>query len=110
MSPKSTVHRPYKLGDDALACLRDLKQWIKGYDERLNRYDVARAISETSLLTFGLFEILTKWEIENEQAVRSDQLTPKQKHMDRIALACLELLVPLTWPIQLKKETSTATH
>uniref|UniRef100_A0A060TAB9 Topoisomerase 1-associated factor 1 n=1 Tax=Blastobotrys adeninivorans TaxID=409370 RepID=A0A060TAB9_BLAAD len=100
------IDRPYKLGDDALACLRDLKQWIKGYDERLNKYDVARAISETSLLYFDLFEILTRWEIDHEKA--AGQGTARQKHMDRIALACLELLVPLTWPIQLKKDTATA--
>lgn len=32
----------YALGDDALACLKDLKRWLKGFDEKLNRFDVAR--------------------------------------------------------------------
>jgi len=30
----------YALGDDALACLKDLRRWLKLYDEKLNRYDV----------------------------------------------------------------------
>ncbi|EDN11271.1 predicted protein [Histoplasma mississippiense (nom. inval.)] len=31
----------YVLGDDALACLRDIKKWLKFYDEKANRMDVA---------------------------------------------------------------------
>lgn len=30
----------YTLGDDALACLKDLRMWLKLYDEKMNRYDV----------------------------------------------------------------------
>lgn len=101
-------NRPYKLGDDALGCLRDLKKWIKGYDERLDRWDVARAISETSLVTFDLIEILTKWELKHQMASTEEQ--KPGRHLDRIALACLELLVPLTWPLELNKTTSTNNH
>lgn len=97
------VHRPYKLGDDALACLIDIKKWIRGYDERLDRWDVARIISDTSLITSDLLEILTQWDITEENGNSS-------KHMDRIALASLELLVPLTWPLELNKVTSTTNH
>ncbi|ANB11704.1 Tof1p [Sugiyamaella lignohabitans] len=95
----------YKLGDDALACLRDLKRWLKGYDERLDRWDIARALSETKLVPFDLIEILTLWE-ERSQS----KTNPPTKNMDRIALACLELLVPLTWPLELNKLTSTTNH
>lgn len=102
------AHKPYKLGDDAMACLRDIKRWIKGYDERMERWDVARAISETSLVTFDLIEILTKWELEHQGA--SSGGNRPSRHMDRIALACLELLVPLTWPLELNRTTSTNNH
>lgn len=95
--------RPYKLGDDALECLRDLKKWLKGYDERLDRWDVARAISETSLVTVDLPEILAMYESECENGKGTEKL-------DRIATGCLELLVPLTWPLELNKLTSTVNH
>lgn len=93
----------YKLGDEALACLRDLKKWLHLYDDKLNRWDVARAISETSLVTVDLIEILTSWELKK----RANMCPP---HYDRIALACLELLVPLTWPITLDPAVSTVNH
>lgn len=119
---------PYVLGDDALGCLRDLKRWLKVYDEQNDSLDVARAISETSLVTFDLLEILTQWDIEeeiHEETDKENEHQPinvedeedeeKQKKKfqrdkkTRIALACLELLVPLTWPISLSK-TSNPNH
>jgi replication fork protection complex subunit Tof1/Swi1 len=93
--------RKYKLGDDALGCLRDLKRWLKSYDDQHEKLDVARAISETSLMTFDLIEILTSWENSCEQGKSNPQ-------QDRIALACLELMVPLTWPLELNKMTANA--
>ncbi|KAK9434066.1 timeless protein-domain-containing protein [Lipomyces doorenjongii] len=89
----SLPNHPYVLGDDALACLKDLKRWIKAYDEKLNRLDVARAISKTSLVTEDLLQILTDWEVSRTQCTMNEF---------RTALACLELLVPLTWPLQLE--------
>lgn len=110
------VHRPYKLGDDALACLRDLKKWLRVFDEKQERLDVARAIAETSLVTFDLLEILSQWDLEEEEADRkqtnsldleSESEKPaRAAKRFRIALACLELLVPLTWPIVLNPESS----
>ncbi|KKZ63065.1 replication fork protection complex subunit Tof1/Swi1 [[Emmonsia] crescens] len=41
----------YVLGDDALACLRDIKRWLKFYDEKANRMDVARCLAEANLMT-----------------------------------------------------------
>jgi replication fork protection complex subunit Tof1/Swi1 len=80
----------YVLGDDALACLRDLKRWLKLYDEKTNRLDVARCLAEAKLVNGDLLPILASWP-ENES---SDKLK------SRVALACLELLVPLTWPLE----------
>ncbi len=48
----------YVLGDDALACLKDLKRWLKLYDEKTNRLDVARCLAEANLVNGDLLEIL----------------------------------------------------
>ncbi|ETN38039.1 uncharacterized protein HMPREF1541_07662 [Cyphellophora europaea CBS 101466] len=80
----------YVLGDDALACLRDLKRWLKLYDEKLNRLDVARCLAEAKLVGGDLLPILASW--------ADDGKTDRVK--SRVALACLELLVPLTWPLE----------
>lgn len=69
---------PYVLGDDALGCLKDIKIWIKAYDEKLNRLDVARAITETGLVENDLMRIVTDWEAAG-RAVGARY---------RIALAC----------------------
>ncbi|KAK9544727.1 Topoisomerase 1-associated factor 1 [Aspergillus fumigatus] len=68
----------YVLGDDALACLRDIKRWLKLYDEKHNRMDVARCLGEANLVNGDLLPILTLWSTSGQ----------KSKHMSRIALAC----------------------
>ncbi|OAX85602.1 hypothetical protein ACJ72_00016 [Emergomyces africanus] len=80
----------YALGDDALACLRDIKRWLKFYDEKANRMDVARCLAEANLVNRDLIPILALWGDD----VQDD------KYKSRISLACLELLVPLTWPLE----------
>ena len=86
------------LGDDALACLRDLKKWLKLYDEKANRLDVARCLAESNLVGGDLIHILASWpENATEDRVKL-----------KIALACLELLVPLTWPLE--KTEMTVNH
>lgn len=68
----------YVLGDDALACLKDLRRWIRFYDQRLNRYDVVRCLAEANLVKGDLLEILAAW---------PEQVTEERlKH--KIALAC----------------------
>ncbi|KAL9030985.1 MAG: hypothetical protein Q9196_000954 [Gyalolechia fulgens] len=90
----------YVLGDDALACLKDLKKWLKLYDEKANRLDVARCLAEANLVEGDLLEILAAWpEDATEDRVKS-----------KIALACLELLVPLTWPIEKSDTQMTVNH
>ncbi|KAI5778884.1 timeless protein-domain-containing protein [Geopyxis carbonaria] len=90
----------YTLGDDALAVLKDLRRWLKLYDEKLNRYDVARCLSEINLIKGDLLEILATWK-------DSDTMN-KSKH--RIMLACIELLTPLTWPLEKDDEQMTRNY
>jgi replication fork protection complex subunit Tof1/Swi1 len=88
------------LGDDALACLRDLKRWLKLYDEKANRLDVARCLAESNLVGGDLLQILASW----PENATEDRLKSK------IALACLELLVPLTWPYEKDTQQMTVNH
>ena len=90
----------YVLGDDALACLKDLKRWLKLHDEKANRLDVARCLAEANLLKGDILEILAAW----PEAATEDKIKSK------IALACLELLVPLTWPIEKNDSQMTMNH
>lgn len=66
------------LGDDALGCLKDLRRWIKFYDEKLNRLDVQRVLAESNLVKGDLLEILASW----PEDATDDRLKAK------IALAC----------------------
>ncbi|KAI9764692.1 MAG: Topoisomerase 1-associated factor 1 [Geoglossum simile] len=90
----------YVLGDDALACLKDLKRWLKLYDKKLNRLDVARCLAEGNLVNGDLLEILAAW---------SDEPMENRTKM-KIALACLELLADLTWPIEKNDLQMTVNH
>lgn len=88
------------LGHDALACLRDLKRWLKLYDEKANRLDVARCLAESNLVNGDLLQILAAWpEDATDNKIKS-----------KIALGCLELLVPLTWPIEKDPTEMTVNH
>ena len=51
----------YVLGDDALACLRDIRRWLRLYDEKLNRLDVARCLAEANLIAGDILPILATW-------------------------------------------------
>ncbi|KAJ4268353.1 Topoisomerase 1-associated factor 1 [Fusarium torreyae] len=90
----------YQLGDDALEVLRDLKRWIRFYDEKTNRMDVARCIHEANLIEGDLLPVVATWP---ENAMDS-------KFKARVALACFELMVPLTWPMERDRERMTVNH
>lgn len=49
------------LGDDALSCLKDIRRWLRLYDQRLNRHDVARCLAEADVVKGDLCEILALW-------------------------------------------------
>lgn len=83
-----------------MACLKDLKKWLKLHDEKANRLDVARCLAEANLVSGDLLEILAAWpESATEDKIKS-----------KVALACLELLVPLTWPIEKDDLQMTVNH
>jgi replication fork protection complex subunit Tof1/Swi1 len=90
----------YQLGDDALEVLRDIKRWIRFYDEKTNRMDVARCIHQANLIEGDLLPILATWP-ENAN---------DSKYKARIALACFEVMVPLTWPMEWDRERMTVNH
>ncbi|OAA67669.1 drug resistance protein MdrA [Cordyceps fumosorosea ARSEF 2679] len=90
----------YQLGDDALEVLRDIKRWIRFYDEKTNRMDVARCLYQGNLIQGDLIPILAKWPEESMD----------NKFKSRIALSCFEVMVPLTWPIEQDKEKMTVNH
>ncbi|RYP30752.1 hypothetical protein DL767_006095 [Monosporascus sp. MG133] len=90
----------YLLGDSALEVLRDIKKWIRFYDEKTNRMDVARCLAEANLVDCDLLHILASWP-ENET---------ENKYRARAALACFEILVPLTWPLERDLEQMTINH
>ncbi|CAK9441769.1 uncharacterized protein LODBEIA_P56370 [Lodderomyces beijingensis] len=96
------VPAPYKLGHDALACLKDIKRWIKAVDEKQNNYEVALACAESGLVQNDLIVILCQWEnqMQRKEAVRNKVATEK------IMLSCLEILVLLTWPVDYGKNLS----
>ncbi|KAF2115976.1 drug resistance protein MdrA [Lophiotrema nucula] len=87
----------YALGTDALLVLKDLRKWLKFADQQLNRRDVARCMAEANLVKGDLLEILAKL----DPKIVGDKL----KH--KIAMACLELLVPLTWPFEIDPQEAT---
>ncbi|ATY60347.1 drug resistance [Cordyceps militaris] len=90
----------YQLGDDALEVLRDIKRWIRFYDEKTNRMDVARCVYEGNLVLGDLIPIIAKWPEESMD----------NKFKSRIVLSCFEVMVPLTWPIDQDKEKMTVNH
>lgn len=97
----SSDSEKYKLGDDALACLKDIKRWLKSVDELERKWDVALACAETNLVVNDLIVILSQWEAD----CMSNQVKNKN-YMERIALSILELLVPLTWPLRITREST----
>ncbi|GMF01568.1 unnamed protein product [[Candida] boidinii] len=62
---QSTDSGEYSLGVDALACLKDLKRWIKTVDEATNSWAVAIACFENGLVMNDLIPILTQINIYN---------------------------------------------
>lgn len=89
---QSTDSGEYSLGVDALACLKDLKRWIKTVDEATNSWAVAIACFENGLVMNDLIPILT-------QLPKNKNLNNKYKN--DILLTTLELLMLLTKPLVL---------
>ena len=62
--------------------------------------DVARCLAEANLIDGDLLHILATWP-ENAN---------DNKFKARVALACFEILVPLTWPLDRNREEMTVNH
>ncbi|KAI9719692.1 MAG: Topoisomerase 1-associated factor 1 [Chrysothrix sp. TS-e1954] len=90
----------YVLGDDALAVLKDIKRWLRLYDDKTNRLDVARLLAEANLVQGDLLPILASWpEAAHEGSFRG-----------KVALLCVDLLTQLTWPVQKDDRGTTLDH
>ncbi|KAI7830304.1 timeless protein-domain-containing protein [Gamsiella multidivaricata] len=79
----------YIMGDECLACLKDIKKFIKYYEHEGDN------VVLTYLGTMGILE---------KDLVPIILLnTPANSNVrERIVLACIELIVPMTWPIDYK--------
>jgi replication fork protection complex subunit Tof1/Swi1 len=62
--------------------------------------DVARCLGEANVINGDLLPILSLWWATGQ----------KSKHTTRIALACLEVLVPLTWPLEFHSQMTVNHH
>ncbi|CCH44073.1 Topoisomerase 1-associated factor 1 [Wickerhamomyces ciferrii] len=91
---------PYKLGDEAFACLKDILKWIRNYDKDNHTLEVSIACAESGLVINDLIVILCEWEAGT---LNKDAPSFVRSLNDKIALACLEILVPLTWELELKE-------
>lgn len=89
----------YRLGVDALACLKDIKRWIKAVDEATKTWHVAAACHENSLIEDDLIPIM----IETPKRINDEN----KNYMQNVMLSSLELLVALTKPLTLDTETAS---
>ncbi|KAJ3475572.1 hypothetical protein NLI96_g11753 [Meripilus lineatus] len=80
----------YRLGDECYGCLKDLKKFWRR-DDTDDERTVARIFWETRLLPNDLVPILL------ETAGRGD-------FEDKRAVACVDLITAMTWPIDLAEE------
>ncbi|KAI9263284.1 timeless protein-domain-containing protein [Phascolomyces articulosus] len=85
------IQKVYMLGDEALGCLKDLKRAIRAESQTPYKTFLP-AIAEFNLLESDLIPIILL------HAHESSDLA------ERFILACVELLVPMTWPIQYDNE------
>lgn len=105
---------PYVIGDDCLACLKDLKRWFKLVDDKQSRWDVAAAAAQYNILTEDLLPILINWDKAHCDAIKKakkkggtpeDYLGNKSYH-HKIALNALQLMVLMTWPLILTDQST----
>lgn len=92
---------------------------MKLHDEKANRLDVARCLAEANLVNGDLLEILAAWpEDATEDRIRSkialaccESPTAKLTRADeKLIKAIVELLVPLTWPLEKSDLQMTVNH
>ncbi|KAK3049160.1 Topoisomerase 1-associated factor 1 [Extremus antarcticus] len=97
---QSTLDERYEIGDSAPAVLKDILRWLRLYDDKLDRYDVKRCLADSNLVKGDLLEILALWpEDQQENAWKA-----------KLALECLTLIAALTYPMEVKEETTKVNH
>ncbi|PWN50526.1 hypothetical protein IE53DRAFT_343962 [Violaceomyces palustris] len=84
----------YRLGDDCLGCLRDLRRLWRQDDTDPSRA-VARVFAQVNLVHNDLVPILLHTAGKGDQA-------------NKIALACTDLITAVTWPIDMMAELRDA--
>ncbi|SCU95340.1 LAMI_0F02080g1_1 [Lachancea mirantina] len=107
---------PYKIGDDCLACLKDLKRWFKLVDDKQQRWDVALAAATYNVLIDNLIPILLDWERKSSLAAKRarkeggipDSYFKNKSYHDKIAVNALQLMVLMTWPLILTDQSTTS--
>jgi len=88
------TERVYKLGDECIGCLKDLKKFWRLDEDDENR-TVARILYSSQILPNDLLPIMLSTQIEN-----------KKDH--RVALLCTDLIAALTWPLDIAGELKEA--
>ncbi|GAA5969681.1 hypothetical protein JCM11641_008004 [Rhodosporidiobolus odoratus] len=88
------VYTAYSLGDQVVGCLKDLKRFWR-MDEKDDDRTVARIFHEVGVLKKDLLPILKTTLGQGAKG-------------DRIALACVELMGAMTWPINVAEELRDA--
>ncbi|KAJ3040035.1 Topoisomerase 1-associated factor 1 [Rhizophlyctis rosea] len=81
--------RPYIVGDEVLDCLRDLKRMLRQDDEISTKRFVPR--------------LLGKWQILQKDLIPILRIADASGN-DKLAMAVVELFVPLTWPVDMNSD------
>ncbi|KAI9486114.1 MAG: timeless protein-domain-containing protein [Benjaminiella poitrasii] len=85
-----SIAQIYCVGDEALACLRDLKRAIR-LDSENNEKIVLNALVEYNVIETDIVPLILSFRHQRNDVAH------------RFILACVELLVPMTWPLEKKK-------
>ncbi|ORX69320.1 timeless-domain-containing protein [Anaeromyces robustus] len=85
-SGNGEIGKKYVIGDECYDCLKDLKKFLRQDDSNVEKH-VSRSLGSWMIVQKDLIPILVEY-----------------KHDDKIAMAVVEVLVPLTWPIELTVE------
>jgi len=78
--------KKYVIGDECYDCLKDLKKFLRQDDSNIEKY-VSRSLGSWMIVQKDLIPILIEY-----------------KDDEKISMAVVEVLVPLTWPIEVSLE------
>ncbi|KAI8375942.1 timeless protein-domain-containing protein [Radiomyces spectabilis] len=90
-----TIVQVYSVGDEGLACLRDLKQFIRADSSNPEKIAL-HALAEFKIVQTDLIPIILRY----ADKLQTSPIDDKEREIaERFVLACVEVLVPLTWPV-----------